>query len=142
VENLTTLAKEMRSVLKVEPDLTPNGMKSDRRTLGYDYDGLPEELLEEDVLKQFETCKRWLSEVLRIKTFNQKHTSYGYKHMVERWANRYVCNGAFIAAAIALKIPIQRSHPRSPNVLLPISEKWVKQMQKLERQNANDRVRL
>ncbi len=141
MENLATLRKEMRSVLKVEPELTPNGMKSDRRTLGYDYDGKPEEMLEDGLLVEFETCKRWLSEVSRIKSFNQRHTSYGYKHMVERWANRYVCNGAFIAAAIALKIPIQRSHPRSPNVLLPISEKWVKQMQKLEKQNANYRVR-
>jgi hypothetical protein len=138
MENLATLRKEMRSVLKVEPDLTPNGMKSDRRTLGYDYDGKPDEMLDEDVLTQFDLCKRWLANVARIKSFNSKHTSYGYKHMVERWANRYVCNGAFIAAAIALKIPIQRDHPRSPNVLLPISEKWVKYMRSLERQSANN----
>lgn len=130
MENLTTLAEEMRKVLEVEPDLTPNGMKSDRRTLGYDYDGKPDEMLDEDVLTQFETCKRWLANVTRIKTFNSKHTSYGYKHMVERWAKRYVCNGAFIAAAIALGIPIRRTDARSPNVFLPLSEKSITALQK------------
>ena len=136
MENLTTLAEEMRKVLKIEPDLTPNGMKSDRRTLGYDYDGKPDEMLDEDVLTQFDLCKRWLANVARIKSFNAKHTSYGYKHMVERWAGRYVCNGAFIAAAIALNIPIRRSHPRSPNVFLPLSEKSVASMRKEKNANA------
>lgn len=132
--NLNALREEMRKVLSIEPDLTPNGMKSDRRTLGYDYDGKPEEMLEDDALDQFETCKRWLENVTKIKSFNTNHTSYGYKHMVERWAKRYVCNGSFIAAAIALNIPIRRSHRLSPNVLLPISEKSIKYMRSLERE--------
>jgi hypothetical protein len=133
MESLSALREQMRSVLKIQPDLTPNGMKSDRRTLGYDYNGKPEEMLDEDVLAQFETCKRWLNNVSRIKTFNSKHTSYGYKHMVERWANRYVSNGAFIAAAIALGIPIRRSYGKSPNVILPLSEKSVGYMRSLEK---------
>lgn len=120
----------MLYVLEVEPGLTPNGMKSDPKTLGYEYNGTPEEMLDEDVLTQFDLCKRWLASVTLIKSFNTRHTSYGYKHMVERWAGRYISNGAFIAAAIALKIPIRRSHPRSPNVVLPLSEKSVKLMQK------------
>jgi len=104
------------------------------RTLGYDYHRKPDEMLDDDVLMQFETCKRWLENITRIKSFNSRHTSYGYKHMVERWAGRYVCNGAFIAAAIALNIPIRRSHRQSPNVVLPISEKSVAYMRSLEKQ--------
>jgi hypothetical protein len=133
MESLKALREEMRKVLKIQPDLTPNGMKSDRRTLGYDYDGKPEEMLTEDVLTQFDLCKRWLALVTLIKSFNSRHTSYGYKHMVERWAGRYVCNGAFIAAAIAFKIPIRRSHQKSPNVILPLSEKSVGYMRSLEK---------
>jgi hypothetical protein len=101
MESLNALREKMRSVLKIQPDLTPNGMKYDRRTLGYDYDGKPEEMLTDEILRQFDLCKRWLAKVTLIQSFNSRHTSYRYKHMVERWAGRYVSNGAFIAAAIA-----------------------------------------
>jgi len=47
--------------------------------------------------------------------------SYGLKHDAERWGRShgmapYVSNGALIAAAVALGLPIRRSRRDSPNV--------------------------
>lgn len=133
MEDLNSLQQEMLKVLSVVPDLTPNGMKSDPVTLGYHYDGKPEKMLSSELLQQFLTCKKWLNKVVKIRSFNRNHTSYGYKHMVERWADLYVSNGSFIAAAIALDFPIRRTHSKSPNVFLPISNKSVKEMKKQEK---------
>jgi hypothetical protein len=131
--DLNSRRQEMLKVLSVVPDLTPNGMKSDRATLGYDYKGKSEELLLEQSLQQFSTCKDWLSKVVKTRSFNLRYTSYGYKHMVERWADLYVSNGAFIAAAIALEFKIKRTHSKSPNIFLPISSKSVKEMKEREK---------
>lgn len=133
MEDLNSLRQEMLKVLSVVPDLTPNGMKSDLATLGYHYDGKPEEMLSSELLQQFSACKNWLNKVVKIRSFNRNHTSYRYKHMVERWADLYVSNGAFIAAAIALDFPIKRTHSKSPNVFLPISNKSVKEMKEQEK---------
>lgn len=131
--DLNSRRQEMLKVLEAVPDLTANGMKSDRATLGYDYIGKPEELLLEQSLQQFSTCQDWLSLVVKTRSFNLNYTSYSYKHMVERWADLYVSNGAFIAAAIALEFKIKRIHSKSPNVFLPISSKSVKEMKEQEK---------
>lgn len=46
-------------------------------------------------------CAAWIAEFAKKKKgINYKYSSYGLKHIVEKWARRYVSNGAFIQAAI------------------------------------------
>lgn len=71
----------------------------------------------------------WISRQERSARANKSHSSYGYKHHVERWfrkrgGNVYVANGSFIAAAVGLGwnlIPI----PDSPNVGFCFAERTV-----------------
>ncbi|GGA34773.1 hypothetical protein [Okeania sp. KiyG1] len=87
-------------------------------------------MLSDEILKQFLLCREWLSKVDKTETFNTNQGSYSYKHMVEGCFRRYVCNGAFIAAAISLGIPIQRCRLNNPNVYLKISQESVNEMVK------------
>jgi len=50
--------------------------------------------------KEVKACREWLqSNALKTKRMNGNHSSYGLKHVVE--AERgYICNGAFIHAAM------------------------------------------
>lgn len=123
-QDLSNARRQMRKCLKKCPGLTPNGMAVVR------YCDTSEDMLKDDLLMQFLLCKEWLERCQVIKTINHRHSSYGYKHFVENWASRYISNGAFIAAAIALNIPMQPIHPTSLNVSLAISEKSVKFMEK------------
>ena len=70
--------------------------------------------------KEFEICCRWLSRFKRVKI--PRVSSYYLKHVVERLAGTYISNGALIAAAIHLKIPM-RFYPGWPNVDIGISKK-------------------
>jgi hypothetical protein len=120
---LLNARQQMQSVLKKCPDLTPNGIPVGEPI------GSPEDMLEYDLLKQFLICQDWLKQCKVIKTIDKRHTSYGHKHRVENWAGRYICNGAFIAAVIALGIPMQYIH-RSPNVFTAISRKSLRFMER------------
>jgi hypothetical protein len=42
-------------------------------------------------------------------------TSYHLKHLVEKWSNEYIPNGALIAAVIHLGIPYEK-HSDYPNI--------------------------
>lgn len=80
------------------------------------------------LLRSAEGCSlacEWLSRREKIKTTNRRHNSYGYKHMVERAAGKYITNGAFIAAAIHLGFPY-RIDADSPNVCFGIAERSLK----------------
>lgn len=51
-----------------------------------------------------ELCKQWLAS-----SWPQRVTdSYALKHLVEQWCGEYIPNGALLAAAIELDIPVQR----------------------------------
>ncbi|MDA0244636.1 MAG: hypothetical protein OT477_14550 [Chloroflexi bacterium] len=53
--------------------------------------------------EEVEICKQWINQFAsKRKTINDSHGSYELKHKVEKWAEKYVCNGAFIQAAIDL----------------------------------------
>ncbi len=61
-----------------------------------------------------------------IQGINERHSSYGLKHMIEHsGAADYVTNGAFIAAAIHAGFTYKLT-PHSPNVMFNISEKSLK----------------
>jgi hypothetical protein len=65
---------------------------------------------------QVSICRRWIEEFcVPAKTVKEYKGSYGLKHDVERWANEYVSNGAFIQAAHDLGFTIKRISQDSYN---------------------------
>lgn len=70
-------------------------------------------------LVDFMAARRWLSRFDKIKTLNQRGTSYGLKH-VAAYDIGYTTNGVFIAAAIAEGFRVQRDG-NGPNALFNIS---------------------
>lgn len=103
---LTT--NDLKRVIKQEPSLSNYGMN------------FPEKEKCPVNFKSFEICCKWLSKFKQIKT--PQINSYYLKHVVERLAGTYISNGALIAAAIHLKIPM-RFYPDWPNTLIAISKK-------------------
>lgn len=67
--------------------------------------------------EQVAVCKAWLTAYAKPKKGWGARTSYGLKHVVERWAGAYVTNGAFIEAAAALGYDYRRASPGSPNAV-------------------------
>ncbi|MFZ5896875.1 MAG: hypothetical protein ACOY0T_37810 [Myxococcota bacterium] len=82
-------------------------------------------------LDEIAMCADWVKRQRRIGRYNMKNTSYGYKHVVERWVDRrggphmYVSNGSFIAAAAGLGFE-PKEVPGSPNVYFQFSVETVK----------------
>ena len=78
--------------------------------------------------EEVERCKGVLRHVTTFTKDYTDRSSYGYKHDVEEKNRRYVSNGAFIQAAVELRMPIQVS-PHCPNVELRISkQEWERAM--------------
>lgn len=70
-------------------------------------------------------CIQWLlahDALDRRKTINNRLTSYGWKHKVEKDTGKYVSNGAFICAALYLGYKMKRLSLTSPNVYFNIRE--------------------
>ena len=100
--------KDLKRVIKQEPTLSDIGMNSS----GSDRQNWPVDF------KSFKICCKWLSKFKQVKT--PQFNSYFLKHVVERLEGVYISNGALIAAAIHLKIPM-RFYTDWPNVLIAIS---------------------
>ena len=76
----------------------------------------------DDVVEQVRVCATWLSQCKRTKTLNRRTGSYQLKGECERWAGRYVSNGALLMAAHLLGFEI-RQIAYGPNGWLNISRK-------------------
>lgn len=70
-----------------------------------------------------------------IQNINRKHTSYGLKHLAERWAEKrsdnqfnYISNGSLILAMIAAGFHFIR-YEDSPNVCFNVSERALKKIE-------------
>lgn len=70
-------------------------------------------------------CSEWLALQTLIKTVNTRHSSYAYKHMVERWSNIYISEESFLDAVKKLGIP-HKNYKGS--IYLSLSEKTLKKM--------------
>ena len=60
------------------------------------------------------------------KTINKRYTSYGLKHIAERWAKEYISNDSLIEAMCQCGYNIQRCSPSSPNYWFNIKTLKVK----------------
>lgn len=69
----------------------------------------------------------WLrSNVEPIKTINRRHSSYGLKHLAEKFSpNGYLSNGVFIAAAMIVGYPFKVN---PPNVMFGMSQRSIKEL--------------
>ena len=73
-------------------------------------------------------CCQWLrGNISKIKTINQRHTSYGLKHLAEKDIG-YITNGVFICAAIHCGFPYKLTD--GPNVRFGMSERSITQIEK------------
>jgi hypothetical protein len=69
----------------------------------------------------------WLrSNVEPIKTINRRHSSYGLKHLAEKFSpGGYLSNGVFIAAAMIVGYPFEVD---PPNAMFGMSERSLKRL--------------
>lgn len=59
-------------------------------------------------LEQIATCGVFLAGLATVEPGRRSAGSYALKHRVEGWAGRYIREGALIAAAVALGVPLKR----------------------------------
>lgn len=145
---IETTVKEARELLaralKKEPRLTYFGIGGHaefRRRLeaarsSGNAEAIDRKLHEQQValgerLDEIAACADWIKQQRRIVALNLNHTSYGYKHFVERWFEhrgnyQYVSNGSFIAAALGLGFDGKPDQMDSPNLRFPFSQRTVK----------------
>lgn len=64
--------------------------------------------LEPEDLEMIASCGLFLAGLQQIKPGQRAPGSYYLKHRIERWAGRYIREGALIAAAVALQVPLKR----------------------------------
>ena len=127
-DEIAAAATDMARILKQEPQLSDFGFgpgdfcktreeavakfRSDRKTIR-----------DPRSLAQFTVGRGWLRQFSKLRSLNQRGSSYGLKHIAEHDIG-YVTNGVFIAAAIAEGFKVQREG-NSPNALFNIpSAAW------------------
>ena len=90
-EGVAQVRGAMTAVLAAHPQLGANG-----------FGDLHERacMLDAYHLAEFVAARRWLSQWKKLKQANRRGTSYGLKNVAECEVG-YLCNGVFIAAAIA-----------------------------------------
>lgn len=93
--------KSIARVIEENPYLTPWGFVSKKDL----EKTLPQDLLHPEYVKAFIECYTWLSCITEAKNISTYRSSYGLKHVLENLIGMYVPNGAFITAALALKMP-------------------------------------
>jgi|SRR5579863_2182284 len=73
--------------------------------------------------EEVSVCKAFLGRCERTKI--PRVGSYGLKHIIERWAGKYVSNGACIQAALDLGLVVRPYGPGNPNARLGVSRRSV-----------------
>lgn len=74
--------------------------------------------------KEIALCIEWLNLQQKNKHPNIHHNSYGYKHLVEHWADTYVSNDSFIEAV--KRLGIKHEWVSELNIAVALSEMTVK----------------
>jgi hypothetical protein len=105
---MTFTADDVRRVRRGHPDLASlcaNGLKpfGDRPA-------------DEPEIEQVNAAAQFIEAHCAHTVRTRNHSSYGWKHIAERFIGHYITNGAFIAAAALLGYKLKPSRPGSPNV--------------------------
>jgi len=92
-------------------------------------------LIERDAEEYLE-IKRWVNAELMPymtrKTINERHSSYGLKHVAERELGFYVCNADIKLILLERDVRF-KSYYESPNVSYPLNEEFYKRRRHVER---------
>ncbi|SEN29958.1 hypothetical protein SAMN05216404_103303 [Nitrosospira multiformis] len=125
----------IKAVMEKVPDLTNFGIGIYGRGKGMSSTEYKKKFLEErknllDNVEMFVMVCNWLMSKQKIKTINQKHSSYGLKHIAQQQIGEYVTNGVFIAATVHCGF-IYKRIPDSPNVKIGIGERSLKSVELL-----------
>jgi len=114
-------AKNFAAILKDNPTLSWRGWWSwwhDNNEPPGTLKRVRQESLDDCGLAQFRRARLFLQVAPRTKSINRRHVTYGWKHCAERWtrasndvpyADYYIGEGSFIAAAIASGMTIHRN---------------------------------
>ena len=114
------MKKSVKKSVKNKPVADAEGMLTRTTHLEADYP------LDKEEIK---ICQKYIKLfATRTKTIRPKHTSYVYKHSVERWLHqdgdfRHISNGAFIEAARRLGYEVKSSYRGSENAHFNMSIK-------------------
>ena len=84
-------------------------------------------MLTDEALEQFRNANAWIRLMSQIQSINQKNSSYGLKHTVERYQKIYIANGILIAAALDAGYRYKLCSQDSPNCWFNMSQKSIKQ---------------
>ena len=131
-DKMTTRDK-IKAVLDQHPRLTTGGFMpryhadiADRCT----------HFLTDNTAAQFEASCHFIAAAGTTQNATRKsHYSYHLKHIAERWADTYIANGAFIAAALYMGAPVLPDGGMSPNACIGLSKPGVAKIAK----ETNDR---
>ena len=112
----------LAEIMGQHPDLTCDGFE---RPGGRDFDRHRSDMTHPNGIEYFENARAWLSVVPRRAAPNSDCDSYLLKHVVEKWCGVYVSNGALIAAALHLRLPVKRC-PAGANAWIGVAgrRKW------------------
>ncbi len=75
--------------------------------------------------QQVYLCRKWLRLQKQTKNVNKRHSSYGYKHIVEKWAGDYISNDAFIEAVKKENIKYEQIPTSPQNIWVALSERTI-----------------
>jgi hypothetical protein len=108
--------------------------KNPQHTVG-DVDGVPfyeneyEFLVNQRSAEDYRTIKAWvdteLMPFMTRKSINERHSSYGLKHVAESELGFYVSNGDIKLALLENGVPFKAEFG-SPNPMYPLSERFYK----------------
>lgn len=100
----------------LRPELTSYGLGTPRGCSDTWADGIPDNQLDE-----IAAAALFLADLPTVKPGPNSPGSYSLKHHAERWARRYIREGALVTAALALGIPLRpRSNSHSVTVGLAL----------------------
>ena len=72
---------------------------------------------------QVESARKWLREMTHVSPrINRNRTSYGWKHVAEKYTGNYISNGALIQAALLENLKVQHAKG-TPNAFINIKER-------------------
>ena len=129
------IRRRLDALMAEHPTLTHFGIRSTRECFP---SGSPEwrdrilqaerEMFRESIDDVIWTVDWLRSNVEPIKTINRRHSSYGLKHLAEKFSpNLYLSNGVFIAAAMIVGYPFELD---PPNAMFGISERSLKRLRR------------
>jgi len=125
---------KLKALMDEHPTLNHFGIG--HGSAGWDSDKSPEwrdrilqaerEMLRESIVDVIWTVGWLRSNVEPIKTINRRHSSYGLKHLAEKFSpDGYLSNGVIIAAAMIVGYPFKVD---PPNAMFGMSERSIKRL--------------